>query len=37
MFYDGGMNNDIEVLNISCSFCQWNGLFKNYQVVQIYF
>ncbi len=37
MFYDRGMKNDMEVLNINCSSCPWNGLFKNYQVIQIYF
>ena len=32
MFVDRGMKNDMEKLRKICSFCYWNGGFKEYQV-----
>ncbi len=29
---DRGFRNDMKVLPIKCSLCEWNGLFKDYEV-----
>ncbi|CAF4822901.1 unnamed protein product [Rotaria sp. Silwood1] len=32
---DKGCQFDMEKLNITCSFCDWNGIFKDYQFLRI--
>ncbi len=34
---DRGFRNDMKKLSIVCSICEWNGLFKDYEVNQLYF
>jgi hypothetical protein len=34
---DRGFRNDMKQLSIVCSLCEWNGLFKDYEVQQSYF
>ena len=34
---DRGFRNDMKQLSIICSLCEWNGLFKDYEVKQLYF
>ncbi len=34
---DRGFRNDMKQLSIICSLCEWNGLFKDYEVKQVYF
>jgi hypothetical protein len=34
---DRGFRNDMKKLSIICSLCEWNGLFKDYEVKQVYF
>ena len=29
---DRGFRNDMKQLSIICSLCEWNGLFKDYEV-----
>ncbi len=37
MILDRGCQHDMEKLNIICSLCEWNGIFKHYQVFFIKF
>jgi len=34
---DRGFRNDMKPLPIVCSLCEWNGLFTDYEVKQLYF
>jgi len=34
---DRGFRNDMKKLQILCSICPWDGLFKDYEVKQLYF
>lgn len=30
---DRGFRNDMQTLSITCNFCKWTGVLKNYQVI----
>jgi hypothetical protein len=34
---DKGCQHDMQKLDISCSLCEWKGIFKDYQVCLIQF
>jgi hypothetical protein len=33
---DRGFRNDMKLISLICSICEWNGLFKDYEVKQLY-
>jgi hypothetical protein len=34
---DRGFRNDMKQLSVQCKLCEWDGLFKDYEVKQSYF